>query len=147
MSSGQQGLFSSVLGFLSREVQDFVSTATGGSTSEVSAQFRDSVNYQDLTHYGPLITVGRELLLQRARITTQTQSPNERHGTPGERDCMRAIKKVATKRKNGGSNSTRFADLPAAFDPPAARHTPQRLPHNAEHTRIRGVLPPHDVKK
>ncbi|KAI9440138.1 hypothetical protein H4582DRAFT_1579162 [Lactarius indigo] len=34
MSGGQQGLFSSVLGFLSREVQDFVSTATGSSTSE-----------------------------------------------------------------------------------------------------------------
>ena len=36
MSGGQQGLFSSVLGFLSREVQDFVSTATGNSTTEVS---------------------------------------------------------------------------------------------------------------
>ncbi|KAH9029878.1 hypothetical protein EDB85DRAFT_2147123 [Lactarius pseudohatsudake] len=34
MSGGQQGLFSSVFGFLSREVQDFVSTATGNSTSE-----------------------------------------------------------------------------------------------------------------
>jgi len=34
MSAGQQGLFSSVLGFLSREVQDFVSTATGSSTTE-----------------------------------------------------------------------------------------------------------------
>ncbi|KAH9178387.1 hypothetical protein EDB89DRAFT_1930943 [Lactarius sanguifluus] len=34
MSGGQQGLFSSVLSFLSREVQDFVSTATGNSTSE-----------------------------------------------------------------------------------------------------------------
>ncbi len=38
MSGGQQGLFSSVLGFLSREVQDFVSTATGGTTSEVSVR-------------------------------------------------------------------------------------------------------------
>ncbi|KAI0249907.1 hypothetical protein BJV78DRAFT_1224191 [Lactifluus subvellereus] len=34
MSNGQPGLFSSVLGFLSREVQDFVTTATGGSTAE-----------------------------------------------------------------------------------------------------------------
>lgn len=36
MSQGQPGLLSSVLGYLSREVQDFVSTATGGSTTEVS---------------------------------------------------------------------------------------------------------------
>ncbi|KAI0297263.1 hypothetical protein B0F90DRAFT_918511 [Multifurca ochricompacta] len=32
MSDDSQGLFSTVLGFLSREVQDFVTTATGGST-------------------------------------------------------------------------------------------------------------------
>ena len=38
MLGGQQGLFSSVLGFLSRKVQDFVSTATGSSTSEVSVR-------------------------------------------------------------------------------------------------------------
>jgi hypothetical protein len=40
MSQGQQGLLSSVLGYLSREVQDFVSTATGGSTSEVCIPWR-----------------------------------------------------------------------------------------------------------
>ena len=33
MSDGQSGLLSSVFGYLSREVQDFVTTATGGSTS------------------------------------------------------------------------------------------------------------------
>jgi hypothetical protein len=33
MSDGQPGLLSSVFGYLSREVQDFVTTATGGSTS------------------------------------------------------------------------------------------------------------------
>ena len=31
MSQSQQGLLSSVFGYLSREVQDFVSTATGGT--------------------------------------------------------------------------------------------------------------------
>jgi hypothetical protein len=36
MSEGQPGLLSSVFGYLSREVQDFVTTATGGSTAEVS---------------------------------------------------------------------------------------------------------------
>ncbi|KAH9974836.1 hypothetical protein BJV74DRAFT_863298 [Russula compacta] len=34
MSDGQPGLLSSVLGYLSREVQDFVTTAAGGSTTE-----------------------------------------------------------------------------------------------------------------
>jgi hypothetical protein len=38
MSQSQQGLLSSVLGYLSREVQDFVSTATGGS--EVNTPWR-----------------------------------------------------------------------------------------------------------
>ena len=33
MSEDQPGLLSSVFGYLSREVQDFVTTATGGSTS------------------------------------------------------------------------------------------------------------------
>ena len=32
MSGGQPGLLSSVFGYLSREVQDFVTTAAGGST-------------------------------------------------------------------------------------------------------------------
>ena len=36
MSQGQPGLLSSVFGYLSREVQDFVTTATGGTTAEVS---------------------------------------------------------------------------------------------------------------
>jgi len=36
MSESQPGLLSSVFGYLSREVQDFVTTATGGSTTEVS---------------------------------------------------------------------------------------------------------------
>ena len=42
MSEGQPGLLSSVLGYLSREVQDFVTTATGGSTSstDVSVPLR-----------------------------------------------------------------------------------------------------------
>jgi hypothetical protein len=145
MSGGQQGIFSSVLGFLSREVQDFVSTATGSSSSEVSVHsFAMALTIKiSLTS----IAVCRELLLRRVRITTQTQSPNGRYGTPGEKDCMRAIKKSATKRKNGENNSTRFADPPAVFDPPAARHTLQRPPHHAERTRIRAVLPPRDVKE
>ena len=145
MSSGQQGLFSSVLGFLSREVQDFVSTATGSSTSGVSVHsFAMALTIKILL---TLIAMCRESLLRRARIAMQMQIPNERYGTPGEKDCMRAIKKSATKRKNGESNSTRFADPPVVFDPPAARHTLQRLLHHAERTRIRAVLPPRDVKK
>ena len=60
---------------------------------------------------------------------------------------MRAIRKAVTKRKSGESNSTRFANPPAVFHPPAARHTLQRPPHNADHTRIHAVLLPHDVQK
>ena len=94
-----------------------------------------------------LIAVCRELLRRRARITSQAQSPNGRHGSPGEKDCIRAKKRAAMKRKNGENKSTRFADPLAVFDLPAARHTLQRPPHQVECTRTRAVLPPHDVKK
>ena len=146
MSGGQQGLFSSVLGFLSREVQDFVSTATGSSTSEVSARSFAIATTIEISVVCSLFAVRRELLHRRARITAQTQSPNERHGTPGEKDCMRAIRKATMKRTNGESNATRFADPLAVFDLPAARHTLQHPPHHAERTRTCAVLPPHDVK-
>ena len=55
MSSDQQGLFSSVLGFLSREVQDFVTTATGGNTTEVSVRsFATSLTIK-ISHMCPSI--------------------------------------------------------------------------------------------
>ena len=145
MSGGQQGLFSSVLGFLSREVQDFVSTATGSSTTEVSVRsFAMAFTIKISLCFIP---VCRELSHQQARTSIQGQNLNEKHGALGEKDCMRVTRKAATKRKSGESNSTRFANPPAVFDPPAARHTLQLPPHNAEPTRIRAVLPPHDVKK
>ena len=42
-------------------------------------------------------------------------------------------RKAATKRMNGESNGTRFADLLAVFDPPAAHHALLHPPNNIKH--------------
>lgn len=140
MSQGQPGLLSSVLGYLSREVQDFVSTATGGSTTEVS------VPYWNLL-WSNLILAQRELVassssrpygqprreVRRSRRERLNRDYRER-GEEGERQGRQLV----SRKPNSGIQPHHGASYPSK--PPPQRRSPQH-PRRSVSPRLK-IRPP-----
>ncbi|KAI0315559.1 hypothetical protein OF83DRAFT_1084879 [Amylostereum chailletii] len=113
MAPVESGLFSSVIGYISREVQDFVSSATGGSATEAST----SRSSRHRTRPGSHVTRSRRRARSEERISREQELSEDDASTSRRLD-----------RPSGGHSSRRRRQTHSEDDDDSSPSPRQRKP-------------------